>query len=247
MGGVAEKGKLMMIDTSKCIGCKACQVACQQWHSLEAEDTTFTGSYQNPPDMSGANLTVVKYTEIGDNGDLKWLFFKDQCRHCDPAPCKSGCLWGAIKRKPNGIVYIDLDLCNPEVCTSGRPYLDRPCELSCPYSVPHHKYMKNGVQQGLKAMKCDFCRDRFGNSDLKNPPYKGAFRRSNIPACELACPPGAIMSGNRNTILTKAKRRVRWLKNHGYPNANIYKGTRNAPPVHVIWVLTENKSAYELE
>ncbi len=84
------EGKRILIDTSKCVACKACQVACQQWHSLPSEDTTFTGTYQNPPDMSGANLTVAKFFEIFDT-KLKWLFFKDQCRHCNYPNCKLAC------------------------------------------------------------------------------------------------------------------------------------------------------------
>src|SRR4030042_3791201 len=98
------EGKRILVDTSKCQACKACQAECKQWHSLEAEDTTFTGSYQNPPDMSGANLTVVKFTEIETGGKVKWLFFKDGCRHCQDPRCKLACPRKAIKRQANGVV-----------------------------------------------------------------------------------------------------------------------------------------------
>ncbi len=87
-------GKMMMIDASKCMGCKACQIACQQWHSLEAEQTTLVGrtccdTYQQPSDMSGTNLTVVKFCERTDPNDGKprWFMFKDQCRHCEIPEC----------------------------------------------------------------------------------------------------------------------------------------------------------------
>ena len=86
--------KMMLIDTSKCIGCKACQIACQQWNQLPAEDTTFTGSYQNPPALSGINPNVVTFTEFEDNGHMKWLFFPNRCRHCVQPLCVNKC-WEA--------------------------------------------------------------------------------------------------------------------------------------------------------
>ncbi|MEM7828513.1 MAG: 4Fe-4S dicluster domain-containing protein, partial [Candidatus Aenigmatarchaeota archaeon] len=107
-------GKGLLVDTSKCQACKACQVACQQWHTLPAEDTTFTGSYQNPPDMSGANLTVVKFIELESSGKLEWLFFKDQCRHCETPSCKASCPFNAIKRDSDGRVYILKSKCKPK-------------------------------------------------------------------------------------------------------------------------------------
>lgn len=245
---MAITGKMMMIDMSKCIACKACQIACQQWHSLPAEDTEFTGSYQNPPDMSGANLTIVKFSTYDTpvSGYQKWLFFKDQCRHCDPPPCQGACLWGAIKQKPNGMVYIDPDICDPNICTGGKPYLTRPCESACPYSIPKWKYIKDGKEQGLKEMKCDFCYDRFPNTTLKNPPYKGTFGRSNRPACEVVCPVKAIKTGKADKMLKKARRRRRWLRNHGFPDANLYRRAPSKPLTHVVWVLTEDKSKYGL-
>jgi formate dehydrogenase iron-sulfur subunit len=239
-------GKRMLIDTSKCIGCKACQVACQQWHSLPAADTAFTGSYTNPPDMSGANLTVAKFNEVEVGGKLKWLFFKDQCRHCEYPFCLDACPLGAIrKNKKKGMILINPDICNPSACKL--PYTDlRPCQLYCPYKsvagmgVPRWKYVKDGELQGEKMRKCDFCYDRFPNTDLK----KGEFANSRKPACEVTCTPGAIKSGKADTILKKAKSRVRYLKRHGYPNANIYP--LGGDHTHVVWVLAEDPKAYGL-
>src|SRR4030065_2489335 len=124
-------GGRVVIDMSKCIACKSCQVACQQWDSLEAEDTTFTGSYQNPPDMSGTNLTVVKFTEIEVGGKVKWLFFKDGCRHCENPTCRVACplVPKAIKRKASGMVYINPAQCHPDLCSTNDI---KPCQQACP-------------------------------------------------------------------------------------------------------------------
>jgi len=243
--------KRMLIDTSKCTACRACQVVCKQWHSLPAEDTTFKGTYTNPPDKSGANLTVVKFTETEIAGKLRFLFFNDRCRHCDVPACKGACLWGAVKRKPNGIVYIDHTICNPNVCTSNLN-LDRPCMSACPYHVPKWKYIMGGVTQGLKPRKCDFCYNRFTDIRLKTVPFISKTEKmydtyippdptksgdndgicetgeacstvtSAVPACQLTCPPGAIKSGKYAAMLNQARNKVTYLRNNGHSCANVY-------------------------
>ena len=75
------------IDTTRCTGCRACQVACKQWHNLPAEETTNRGTYQNPADLSFDTYKLVRMNETVIGGQLKWLFFQEQCRHCIEAPC----------------------------------------------------------------------------------------------------------------------------------------------------------------
>src|SRR4030042_824657 len=247
-------GKRLFIDTSKCQACKACQAACQQWHSLEAEDTTFTGSYQNPPDMSGANLTVVKFTEIEVGGKVKWLFFKDGCRHCDAPTCRTACplVPKAIKRQANGIVRIDPALCHPDVCSANA---EKPCQTACPFKslsdgvigIPKRGYVNGGSPVTTVMRKCDLCYNRMNLSpeatELKNLPFVSTDgkTRSALPACKVTCPPGAIKIGVADVMLTQAKKRVTYLKNHGYPNANVYPA---GLATHVIWVLLEAPSTY---
>jgi formate dehydrogenase iron-sulfur subunit len=243
---------VMIIDTSKCIGCKACQVACQQWNGLPAEDTTFTGTYQNPPDMSGANLTVVKFTEVGNNGDLRWLFFKDQCRHCDDPMCVKACNTygtGAIYRHPLGAVWVRQGICNPAVCKQSYTYL-RPCQLYCPFQtvgglgIPRRTYKKNGETVGQetgKSAKCTFCYNRIMRPDL--PKDLGTF---TSPACMGACPPGAIDVNYVKNIRSKVVNRLNELKTHGYPNACLYPYQIPGVLTHVNWILTEHPSAYGL-
>jgi formate dehydrogenase iron-sulfur subunit len=228
-------GKRIFIDTSKCIACKACQVACKQWHSLPSEDTSFTGSYQNPPDMSGANLTVAKFTEIEDAGEVKWLFFKDGCRHCQSAPCQA-CPLRAVIKQADGIVRIDPAKCKPNSCSISSV---KPCQTVCPYKVPKFKYVKNGAPIVTEMKKCDFCYNRFGNSNLNS--------KSRKPACAVTCPPGAILNGAADKMMTKAKSRVTYLKANGFPDANVYPKQNTVwGPTHVIWVLTRKPSVYGL-
>jgi formate dehydrogenase iron-sulfur subunit len=229
-------GKRLMIDTSKCIGCRACQVACQQWHSLPSEDTVFTGSYQNPPDMSAANLTVTKFVETMDT-KLNWLFFKDQCRHCDDPPCMEECPLRAIIRQADGVVRIDSSKCFPSRCSTQQ---EKPCQDECEFDeIPRYKYVKNGSIVVTKMRKCDLCYDRFNHSVLNAQTRK--------PACQIACPPGAISFGDANPILAEAMNRVSYLKTHGWPNTKLYPGQSGDDATHVIWVLTQNESRYGQE
>lgn len=127
---MGTSGKMMLIDTSKCMACKACQVSCKAWHQLPAEDTSFTGSYENPPDLSVNTFTRVRFEEVLDSQPFKfmeWLFFKEQCRHCKGgmgAPCQRACpVPGAIVSEAGGAIVIT-DKCNPNRC-------NRECEEAC--------------------------------------------------------------------------------------------------------------------
>jgi len=229
-------GVRLLIDTSKCIACRACQVACQQWHSLPSEDTVFTGSYQNPADMSAANLTVTKFVESMDTR-LNWLFFKDQCRHCDDPPCMEECPFRAIIRQADGVVRIDSSKCFPSRCSRDQV---KPCQDECEFDkIPRYRYVKGGRTVVTHMRKCDLCYDRFNNAFLN--------AQSRKPACQTACPPGAISFGAADAILTEARNRVSYLKTHGSPDARIYPGQSGDDATHVIWILTKNESHYGQE
>ena len=91
--------KSIFIDTTICTACRGCQVACKQWHDLPAEKTQNMGNYQNPQDLTSATYKLVKMTEIEINNRLQWLFFPDQCRHCEDAPCVEVCPTKATSRE----------------------------------------------------------------------------------------------------------------------------------------------------
>jgi formate dehydrogenase iron-sulfur subunit len=237
--------KRMLIDMSKCIACKACQIACQQWHQLPAEDTSFTGSYQNPEDLSAANLTLTRFFEVGNNGDLRWLFFVDRCRHCKDPQCKEACPLGAIRRNKKGMVFIT-DKCDPSLCSTDTV---KPCQLACPFKrfaspplgIPRYRLNNGDTLPDGRTNKCDFCYDRWGNADLKAAPFAGVFAQSKKCACELVCPTGAIRTGGNDKMLRKARKRVRDLQANGYPNANVYPAGYET---QIIWVLLDETSVY---
>lgn len=186
--------KSVLIDLSKCIGCRGCQVACKQWNQLPGEKTKNVGSYQNPQDLSATTWTLVRFKETGSNGEAKWTFFKDQCRHCIDPPCKAAADDYAPNsvtiEKSGAVVY------SPDTKKFGEEDLE---EL-CPFSIPR-KCEKSG-----SWFKCTFCDDRIVNG-LE-------------PACVKACPTGALTFGDRKKILEIGEKRLTAVKKD-HPNATL--------------------------
>lgn len=131
-----------LIDTTKCMACKGCQVACKQWNQLPAVETEFTGSYENPADMDPVTWSRVKFNEHEENGEVKWYFNFFSCMHCTDAGCIEVCPVDAISRTEQGIVLIDQEECI--ACGA--------CTGACPFEIP-----RVGEEA---AYKCNFCRDR---------------------------------------------------------------------------------------
>jgi formate dehydrogenase iron-sulfur subunit len=122
------------IDTTTCIGCKACEVACQEWNDLETVPTQQVGTYH-----------LIRFNEQEFDGGIVWLMRKDQCMHCEDPGCLAACpAPGAIVQYENGIVDV-----NPEQCI-GCGY----CETGCPFDVPRF-HARTG-----KMAKCTLCVDR---------------------------------------------------------------------------------------
>ena len=172
--------KAMLIDTTRCIGCRGCQAACKQWHDLPGETTHNTGSYQNPPWISGRTRTVVTFNELEQEGALSWTFAKRQCMHCEHPGCASACTVGALHKTADGPVVYDAAKC------IGCRY----CQYACPFDVPAYEWDE---VLGLIG-KCDFCVDRQGEG--------------MEPACVKACPTEAITYGEREQLLAEAHRRI---------------------------------------
>jgi formate dehydrogenase iron-sulfur subunit len=207
---------MLLIDSSRCIACRACQVACKVWHVLAPENN-------NEPrlDLTGTTFTLVKETEAEIEGRLRRLFFKDQCRHCERPRCKEACPLNAIVQEKSGAVVIT-DKCNPDRCllSSGR----HPCELNCPYNIPHHDEEKN------KFRKCDLCYDRISD---------GSGRGTS---CADACPSDAIFFGTVKEVQNEAKNRLKKLKTK-YPEANLAGSSSTG---HVKWLLIGSPDLYDL-
>jgi formate dehydrogenase beta subunit len=182
-----------LIDTSTCIGCKACEVACQEWNDLPTTKTVQDGSYQTLPTMNAVFWNLIKFNEVEVDGQFAWLMRKDQCMHCADPGCLKACpAPGAIVQYSNGIVDV-----NPEQCIGCGL-----CETGCPFDVPRFS------QQTGKMAKCTLCVDR-SQVGLE-------------PACVKSCPTGCLHFGTKEDMLTLGNERVKQLKADGYANAGIY-------------------------
>ncbi|MCE8017376.1 formate dehydrogenase subunit beta [Halomonas sp. MCCC 1A17488] len=204
--GVERVTKL--IDVSRCIGCKACQVACAEWNDLRDEVGHNVGEYDNPLDLTPDTWQVMRFDEYEDEqGNLEWLIRKDNCMHCAEPGCLEACpAPGAIVQYANGIVDF-----NSEHCI-GCGY----CVSGCPFDVPRIS------KKDHKAYKCTLCSDRV---------FHGLE-----PACVKSCPTGSIMFGTREEMLGLAETRTDFLKGRGYDNAGVYN-PEGVDGTHVIYVL----------
>lgn len=197
-----------LIDVSKCIGCKACQVACMEWNDLRDEVGSCVGSYDNPPDLSEQSWTVMKFREYEDEkGKLEWLIRKEGCMHCSDPGCLKACPSpGAIIQYANGIVDFQEENC------IGCGY----CVTGCPFDVPRIS------KKDHKAYKCTLCSDRVAVGQE--------------PACVKTCPTGAITFGSKQAMTEHAAGRVEDLKSRGYENAGLYD-PQGVGGTHVMYVL----------
>ncbi len=174
--------KAMLMDTTLCVGCRGCQIACKEWNNLPAEKTEFFGGdgYQNPKHLSAKTWTLITFSDARDAKGYDWVFAKRQCLHCLEPACVSVCLMGALQKTKNGPVTYDKDIC------LGCRY----CQLACPFGVPGFEWEK---AIPLIA-KCTMCADRM-NEDME-------------PACAKACPTDAIAFGDRQYLIRLARRRM---------------------------------------
>jgi formate dehydrogenase iron-sulfur subunit len=197
-----------LIDISKCIGCKACQVACGEWNDIRDVVGNNVGVYDNPADLSADTWTVMRFTEYEEeNGRLEWLIRKDGCMHCADPGCLKACPSpGAIVQYSNGIVDFIEEHCIG--CGS--------CVTGCPFNIPRISKQDN------KAYKCTLCSDRVGVG-LE-------------PACVKTCPTGAITFGSKEDMIEHAADRVVDLKERGYQNAGLYN-PQGVGGTHVMYVL----------
>ncbi len=204
----AIPGVAKLIDTTKCIGCKACQVACMEWNDLRDEVGINSGVYDNPPDLSGQSWTVMRFAEYENpKGDLEWLIRKDGCMHCEDPGCLKACPSpGAIVQYANGIVDFQEENC------IGCGY----CISGCPFDVPRIS------KKDKKAYKCTLCSDRVAVG-LE-------------PACVKACPTGCITFGSKDQMQTDAAARVVELQASGFEQAGLYD-PQGVGGTHVMYVL----------
>jgi formate dehydrogenase iron-sulfur subunit len=195
------QAKGFFTDTSICIGCKACEVACKEWNGLQANEPAFLAdSFDNTGRLDARNWRHVKFiepdthlTDLTTTGNgSAWLMMSDVCKHCQHASCAEVCPTNAIIRTEFDTVFIQQDVCNG--C--------RNCISACPYGV-----IGFDEQKGT-ARKCTLCYDRLQNG--------------MTPACAKACPTQSIQFGNLVDLQAAADKRLATLHGQGYGNAQLY-------------------------
>jgi formate dehydrogenase iron-sulfur subunit len=180
-------------DSTLCIGCKACEVACKEWNQVPADGYVWTGrSYDNTGALGHSTWRHVKFVERTRGGGPAWDFSSDVCKHCEHAGCLDACPTGSIVRTEFGGVFVQEDICN------GCGY----CVVSCPFGVIDRR------PDDGRAFKCTFCYDR----------QKAGLQ----PACATACPTESIQFGDLDELRKRAADRLAQLQARGMDDAAIY-------------------------
>jgi formate dehydrogenase iron-sulfur subunit len=203
-------------DTSVCIGCKACEVACKEWNAVPEDGLDLTGmSYDNTERLSAntwrhvafveqrapatppVDLGLPSFTKPGERADtepseFRWLMSSDVCKHCTHAACLDVCPTGSLFRTEFGTVVVQADICN------GCGY----CIPACPYGVIDQR------EDDGRAWKCTMCYDRLG--------------AGMQPACAQACPTQSIQFGELDELRERADARLAGLHERGVTEARLY-------------------------
>jgi formate dehydrogenase iron-sulfur subunit len=237
-GEQAQERVGFFTDTSVCIGCKACEVACKEWNLVPDDGMVWTGeSYDNTSTLGANSWRHVAFIEQresartepetldaietdgdqaslaqGADGALRWLMSSDVCKHCTHAACLDVCPTGALFRTEFGTVVVQEDVCN------GCGY----CVPACPFGVLDRRQIARhsgdppteilGLQLGKKedgrVWKCTLCYDRL----------KGGHE----PACAKACPTDSIQFGPLDELRERAEQRLEKLQAERWNGARLY-------------------------
>ena len=215
-----------LTDSTVCIGCKACEVACKEWNDVPADGLALSGlSYDNTLTLGHSAWRHVKFVERGPQqgaggnagSRVSWEFSSDVCKHCEVAGCLEQCPTGSIVRTEFGGVFVQPDICN------GCGY----CVVACPFGVidkrPHDG----------RAFKCTFCYDRQ--------------LAGLTPACAAACPTESITFGEIGDLRREAERRVDQLHANGMDDAVLYDARDSSVGgTHAMFIVRGDPRAYNL-
>ncbi len=215
-----------LTDSTLCIGCKACEVACKEWNQVSEDGLNWAGhSYDNTGAVGHSTWRHVKFVEHapapGHGGNSpevnSWTFSSDVCKHCANAGCLESCPTGSIVRTEFGGVFVQPDICN------GCGY----CVVACPFGV-----IDRNPDDG-RAFKCTFCYDRQ--------------KVGLVPACAKACPTESIKFGELEGLRAEAKERVEVLHERGMTDAQMYDPAETSVGgIHAFFVIRGDPRAYNL-
>jgi formate dehydrogenase iron-sulfur subunit len=228
-------------DTTVCIGCKACEVACKQWNNLPADGLEWSGnSYDNTQELSATSWRHVKFVEQLQADGIpvspvppgrlaldvvpaaptpgRWLMMSDVCKHCVTAPCQQACPTGSLIHNEFANVYVQADICN------GCSY----CVAACPFGV-----LTRSEHDG-HSHKCTLCYDRQ--------------RDGLVPACAKACPTQSIQFGPIDELRERGRKRVEELRRRGVPGAYLYgdRPTDTYSALNSFYLLADEPAVYGL-
>ena len=219
--------KAFVVDTTKCQGCRGCQVACKQWNGLPAEKTEFFAGPEltNPANLSATTWNHVKFFPIDRSNEERpiWTIMHKKCYHCEEANCLRVCPEKAIS-KVDGWTIIDQSKCIG--CGA--------CTNECVYNVPYVSDISHTNDVGVtivsrdKSHKCNVC----------------MVNERDIPACVQTCPSGALLYGERQDMISYAQKRLVELQKD-FPKASIY-GLEEFGGLRVITVLRDKPEKYDL-
>jgi formate dehydrogenase iron-sulfur subunit len=210
-------------DTSICIGCKACEVACKEWNHVPDDGLNFLGlSYDNTGSLSASTWRHVAFIEQaprdGGDGSFRWLMSSDVCKHCTHAACLEVCPTGALFRTEFDTVVVQADVCN------GCGY----CVSACPFGVIDRR------EDDGRAWKCTLCYDRL----------RGGMQ----PACATVCPTTSIQFGPLDELRARARVRMQTLHERGMTSARLYgeRDTDGVGGMGAFFLLLDEPEVYGL-
>lgn len=190
---VPEAAMGMLYDTTLCIGCKTCVVACKQANDRDPDPGPWGAErlYDAPVDLNGDTKNIIKLYRDGD----RYSYMKQQCMHCVDPACAAACMLHSLQKDPvTGVVGYD-----PQYCVGCRY-----CQMSCPFNVTKFEFSK-----ALPLIvKCELCRHRVKDAAVKGAGGFTRYPKDQGPACCEVCPREAVIYGRRDELLAEAKRRI---------------------------------------
>jgi Fe-S-cluster-containing dehydrogenase component len=171
----------MLIDTTLCIGCRACEAACNEVNKLPEPKVSFDSEavFAEVRDTTPVAYTVVNRFP-NEKKPEEPTFVRKQCMHCNQPGCATACLVKALEKTKEGAVIYNKDRC------MGCRY----CMIACPFDVPKYEYDSPMPY----VQKCTFCAERQ--------------KQGLQPGCAEACPTGATLFGKKRDLLEIARTRI---------------------------------------